>query len=31
MFDLRMAILGARLLVACREVPLSNNITGGQM
>ena len=29
-FDLRVTILGAPLLVACRIVPLSNNIIGGQ-
>ena len=31
MFDLRMAILGAPYFIACRDVPLSNNTTGGQM
>ena len=28
--DLRMALLGAQHLVACRVVPLSHHITGGQ-
>ena len=30
MFNLRMAVLGAPFLIACRDAPLSNNITGGQ-
>ena len=30
-FDLRMAILGAPFVIACRDVPLSNNMTGGDV